>query len=51
MDEHGGFEVGTATGVDYEVHRRTYDSFLRVTRWGIVGVVLILVVLALWYRG
>jgi len=51
MAEHGAFEVGTATGVDYQDHQRTYLAFLRVTRWGIVGVVIILIVLAVWYRG
>jgi hypothetical protein len=50
MAEHGAFEVGTASGVDYEEHRRTYRSFLRVTRWAIVIIAIILVFLA-WYHG
>ena len=50
MAEHGPLEVGTATGVEYEDHRRTYLSFLRVTRWAIVAIALLLVFLA-WYHG
>jgi hypothetical protein len=48
MAEHGPLEVGTASGVDYEDHRRTYDAFLRMTRYSIIGITLILVFLA-WY--
>ena len=50
MAEHGAFEVGTATGVDYQDHLKTYRAFLRVTRWGVIAVALLLVFLA-WYHG
>jgi aa3 type cytochrome c oxidase subunit IV len=50
MAEHGALEVGTATGVDYQDHQRTYRSFLRVTRWAIAVIAILLIVLA-WLHG
>lgn len=35
------------TDADYREHLGTYQSFLKVTRWGIVGVVVILLIV-LW---
>ena len=48
MAEHGALDVGTATGVDYEEHHRFYLGFLRLTKWGIAAVVLLLIFLAWW---
>jgi hypothetical protein len=48
MAEHGTLEVGTASGVDLEDHRRTYRAFLRITRYAVIGIALILLFLA-WY--
>jgi hypothetical protein len=50
MAEHGALEVGTSSGVDYDDHQRTYRSFLRVTRWAIAAIALLLIFLA-WYHG
>ena len=50
MAEHGAMEVDTASGVDYEEHRKTYLAFLRVTRYAIVVIALLLIFLA-WYHG
>jgi hypothetical protein len=48
MAEHGASEVGTATGVDYQDHLQTYQSFLRATRYGVVGIVILLLFLTWW---
>ena len=48
MAEHGSLEVDTATGVDYEEHRRTYLNFLRATRYAVVAIVILLIFLAWW---
>ena len=50
MAEHGASEVGTAPGADYEEHLKTYRSFLRVTRYALAVIVLLLIFLA-WYHG
>ena len=50
MAEHGAFEVGTASGDNYEDHQRTYRAFLRLIKWSIVGITLVLIFLA-WYAG
>ena len=49
MAEHGAaHEHGTATGDDFAAHRSTYESFLGVARYGVIGVVVLLVLIA-WF--
>jgi len=48
MNEHGASEVGTATGVDYQEHLQTYNSFLRATRYGVAGIVILMILLTWW---
>ena len=53
MAEHGALEVGSASTdkyspENYDARRQTYHGFLRLLRWSILGIALILVFLA-WY--
>ncbi len=49
MADHGSMEVGTATGVDYEDHRRTYLAFVQMVKYSIIAIVLLLIFLAWWH--
>lgn len=46
MAEHGTVEIGTATGVDYNDHLRTYEGFVALTKWGTISVIVVLVLMA-----
>jgi hypothetical protein len=46
MAEHGAVEIGTATGVDYTDHLRTYRRFLSLTKWVAGGIAVLLILLA-----
>ena len=46
MADHGEVEYATATGNDYAEHEATYLFFLQLTKWGIVTVVIILILMA-----
>jgi hypothetical protein len=53
MAEHGALEAGSARTEDYSpenyaARRRTYLGFLRLIKWSIVGIALVLVFLV-WY--
>jgi hypothetical protein len=53
MAEHGAMEVGTTTTESYSpenyaARRKTYLGFLRLLKWSILGIALILIFLA-WY--
>ncbi|HET7714858.1 MAG TPA: aa3-type cytochrome c oxidase subunit IV [Bauldia sp.] len=48
MAEHGAVEFGTATGVDYNDHLAAYRRFLTLTKWVAVGVIIVLVLMALF---
>ena len=45
MADHGKPEYSTATGNDYRQHEEMYEAFLKITKWGIISVVVILVFL------
>jgi hypothetical protein len=42
MAQHGEHEYSTATGNDYAQHEGMYESFLTLTKWTVIAVVLIL---------
>ena len=46
MAEHGALELGTATGTDHADHKRTYDGFLRILRFCMAAVFVVLALMA-----
>ena len=46
MADHGEVEYATATGNDYDEHEGTYRLFLKLVKWTIGLVVLILILMA-----
>jgi hypothetical protein len=46
MAEHGAADIGSATGNDYAEHDRTYSFFVGLTKWGVIAVVIILILMA-----
>jgi hypothetical protein len=46
MADHGEVEYATADGNDYAEHERTYERFLKLLKWNIYIVVVILVLMA-----
>lgn len=43
MADHGAPKYSTAAGNDYEQHEETYEAFLSLTKWVMLGVVIVLV--------
>jgi hypothetical protein len=48
MADHGEVEYATATGNDYAEHEGTYRFFLRVVKWSVMVVVVILIGMAIF---
>jgi hypothetical protein len=47
MAEHGAtHDHGTATGDDFAAHQGTYQSFLGVVKYGVIGLVILLALMA-----
>jgi len=46
MASHGTTEYSTADGNDYAEHERTYEGFLAFTKWGVISVVILLILMA-----
>jgi hypothetical protein len=46
MADHGAVDIGTGGVVDYKDHLHTYQGFLRLLKWSIAGIILVLVFLA-----
>jgi len=46
MADHGDVEYATATGNDYAVHVRTYESFITLVKVTIAVVTVIVILLA-----
>lgn len=45
MAEHGKPEYATAEGNDYRQHEETYEAFLTLTKWTVIGVTFVLIFL------
>jgi hypothetical protein len=45
MADHGKPEYATAEGNDYRQHEEMYGDFLKLTKWTIIGVALVLMFL------
>lgn len=46
MAEHADVEYATAEGNDYPAHEGTYLLFLQLTKWTVIIVVVILILMA-----
>ena len=46
MADHGEVEYATATGNDYPAHEATYSFFIKLVKWSIIVIVLILIGMA-----
>jgi hypothetical protein len=48
MAEHAtATEIGTATGNDLAAHEGTYESFLKLVRRAVIGLVILLILMAI----
>jgi hypothetical protein len=48
MADHGEVEYATATGNDYTEHEGTYLLFLKVVKWSVTVIVVILIGMAVF---
>ena len=48
MADHGEVEYATATGNDYDEHEGTYRFFLKLVKWNVTIVVIILIGMAIF---
>jgi hypothetical protein len=46
MADHGTVEYATAPGNDYEAHEQTYVGFLKLVKWSLIAIVIILILMA-----
>lgn len=46
--DHSEVAYTTADGMDYPAHEQAYESFLAMTKYGTIGVVTILVLMAIF---
>ncbi len=46
MAEHGKAEYATAEGNDYAAHENTYRVFIKLTKYAIVALVILLLLMA-----
>ncbi len=48
MAEHGEVEYATAEGNDYPAHEATYHFFVRLVKWSVISIVIILILMAIF---
>ncbi|MGI8526141.1 MAG: aa3-type cytochrome c oxidase subunit IV [Pseudolabrys sp.] len=46
MADHGTVEYATAPGNDYETHEQTYLMFLKLVKWHVIVIPIILILMA-----
>ena len=46
MASHGTTEYSTAEGNDYVEHERTYEMFLTMTKWTVISLAILLILMA-----
>lgn len=46
MADHGTVEYATATGNDMPAHEETYLFFLKLVKWNVITIVIILILMA-----
>ncbi|MGJ4884278.1 MULTISPECIES: aa3-type cytochrome c oxidase subunit IV [unclassified Bradyrhizobium] len=48
MANHGEIAYSTADGNDYLAHEATYEGFIRLVKYGTIGVALIVILMAIF---
>jgi hypothetical protein len=48
MADHGEVQYGTASGNDYAEHEGTYRTFLALTKWSVILIAAILILMAIF---
>jgi hypothetical protein len=48
MADHGEVAYTSADGMDYPAHEQSYEAFLAMTKYGTIGVIVILVLMAIF---
>ncbi|HEY0220217.1 MAG TPA: aa3-type cytochrome c oxidase subunit IV [Afipia sp.] len=48
MSDHNEVAYTTADGMDYPAHEQSYEGFLAMTKYGTIGVIMILVLMAIF---
>ena len=51
MADHGEVEYATATGNDYAEHEATYRQFMKLTKWTVGFLVVVLLLMAYFLTG
>ncbi len=46
MADHSEVAYTAADGMDYPAHEHSYEAFLAMTKWGTIGVIAILALMA-----
>jgi hypothetical protein len=48
MADHAEVEYATADGNDYEAHETTYRTFVKLTKWSVIFLVILLMLMAIF---
>ncbi|NPU14894.1 MULTISPECIES: aa3-type cytochrome c oxidase subunit IV [Bradyrhizobium] len=48
MANHGEIAYSTADGNDYVAHEATYEGFIKLVKYGTIGVALIVILMAIF---
>ncbi|UFZ01383.1 aa3-type cytochrome c oxidase subunit IV [Bradyrhizobium ontarionense] len=48
MADHGQIAYSTADGNDYVAHEATYEGFIKLVKYGSIGVALIVIMMAIF---
>ncbi|CCD93292.1 aa3-type cytochrome c oxidase subunit IV [Bradyrhizobium sp. ORS 375] len=48
MANHGEIAYSTAAGNDYPAHEATYEGFIKLVKYGTIGVALIVILMAIF---
>jgi len=48
MADHAEVEYATAAGNDYEAHESTYRTFVMLTKWGVIFLVTLVILMAIF---
>jgi hypothetical protein len=46
MADHGEVQYATAEGNDYAEHEATYENFIAMTKWGVIFLIILLILMA-----
>jgi hypothetical protein len=48
MADHAEVEYATADGNDYEAHEATYRTFVKLTKWSVIFLAILLILMAIF---